>query len=152
MELRDRISRFQNYALTNATSLYNEDSRTAQQLAIQSANKIKECLLAVEDLTVAIENIQKYLKMEYAEESEEIVLTIEQSVKNIKDQVNASYVSIFNEDAMTTGELAGCTAKAVNECLKAINMLADLVLDISDNVITYDIDGQMLILGGDNNA
>ena len=152
MELRDRIMRFQNYALTNSTGLYNEDSMTAQQLAIQSANKIKECMIAIDDLATAIENIQKFLQMNYEEESEQVVITIEQCVKEIKNHVNSSYVHIFNEDAMTSGELAGCTAKAVNECLKAVNMLSDLVLDINDNVITYDSDNNMLILGGDNNA
>lgn len=151
MTLKDRILNFQRYALTNSVSVYNEDGMTAQQLAIKSANKIKECMLAISDLAEAIENIEKFLKINYASESEELTLTIEQKVQEIKSQVNTCYVNIFNENAMTSLELAGQTAKSVNECLKVVNMLSDLVLEISDNVITYDLSTETLTIGGEEN-
>lgn len=148
MNFRDRILRFQQYALTNSTSIYNEDSVTAQQLNIVNANKIKECLLAVEDLTQIIDNFKAQLVADYNGDSEELELGITGQITAIKEQVNKSYVSIFNENAMTSLELAGCTAKAVNECLKSINMLADLCLDIDKAILlSYVSEEEMLEIG-----
>lgn len=150
MNLKDRILKFQRFALTNSTSLYNEDSMTAQQLNIVNANKIKECLLAVDDLTTAIDNMKSALALNYNGDAEELELTLDAKIKAIKDQVNASYVTIFNEDAMTSLELAGCTAKAVNECLKSINMLSDLVLEVNEILVTaYIPESEMYVIGGE---
>ena len=150
MDLKDRILNFQRFALTNATGLYNEDSMTAQQLNIVNSNKIKECLLAVDDLAVAIENMKTALKLNYNGDSEELELTLDAKVKAIKEQVNNSYVCIFNEDAMTNLELAGCTAKAVNECIKAVNMLSDLVLEVNEIIaLGYVSEEEMLVVGGE---
>ena len=150
MTIKDRILNFQRFALTNSTSIYNEDSMTAQQLNIATANKMKECLLAVDDLATAIENMKEALKLNYNGDSEELELTLTEKVTAIKDQVNSSYVHIFNENAMTSIELAGCTAKAVNECIKAVNMLSDLVLEVNEIIIMNYIDEEeMLDLGGE---
>ena len=150
MDLKDRILNFQRYALTNSVGIYNEDSMTAQQLNIVNANKIKECLLAVEDLATAIENMKAPLKLNYNGDAEELELTLDQKVNAIKEQVNSSYVCIFNENAMTNLELAGNTAKAVNECLKAVNMLSELVIDVNDIIaMNYASESEMLIVGGD---
>ena len=149
MDFRDRIARFNNFALTNSLGVYNEDSMTAQELNIRSANKIKECLLAVEDYGKAIENIKDFLAINYNDKEEELELSIGQKVADLKEQVNTSYVHIFNENAMTQMELAGCTAKAVNECIKAVNMLGDLVLEVNDFVaLNYVPEQQMLVVGG----
>lgn len=148
MNFRDRIARFHNFALTNNLGVYNEDSMTAQELSIRSANKIKECLLMVDDLAKGIENIKDFLKLSY--DSEELELTIGQKVEELKEQVNSSYVCIFNENAMTQLELAGQTAKAVNECIKAVNMLSDLVLEVNNIIaLNYVQSEKMLIIGGD---
>lgn len=150
MNLKDRILNFQRFALTNSTGLYNEDSMTAQQLNIVNANKIKECLVAVDDLSTAIENMKSTLKLNYNGDSEELELTLDQKITAIKEQVNSSYVCIFNEDAMTNLELAGHTAKAVNECLKAVNMLSELVLEVNKIIaMGYVSEDEMLVVGGD---
>ena len=150
MNLKDRILRFQRFALTNSTSMYNEDSMTAQQLNIATANKVKECLVAVDDLATAIENMKSALKINYDGDTEELELTLDAKITAIKEQVNASYVCIFNEDAMTSIELAGNTARAVNECLKAINMLSDLVLEVNKLIaLNYLSDEEMLVVGGE---
>jgi len=150
MNLKDKIMKFQAFALTNMTGLYNEDSMTAQQLNIVNNNKIKECLEAVADLTEAIENMKETLKINYSGDAEELELTIDQKVAAIKTQVDSSYVCIFNEDAMTNLELAGHTARAVNECLKAVNMLSDLVLEVNEIItLNYIAPEEMLVAGGD---
>lgn len=149
MTFKDKIARFHAFALTTMTSLYNEDSMTAQQLNIANANKIKECLLMVDDLATGISNIKDFLKISYNEENEELELTIGQKVEELKTQVNNAYVCIFNEDAMTSLELAGHTARAINECIKAVNMLSDLVLEVNDFVaLNYVPEEEMLIVGG----
>lgn len=150
MNIKDRILNFQRFALTNSTSIYNEDSMTAQQLNIATANKIKECLITVDDLATAIENMKTALKLNYNGDTEELELTLDAKITAIKDQVNASYVCIFNEDAMTSIELAGNTAKAVNECIKAVNMLSDLVLEVNEIItLGYIAEQEMMIIGGD---
>lgn len=150
MDLHDRILKFQRFALTSATSIYNEDSMTAQQLNVVNANKIKECLLAVDDLSTAIENMKAGIVANYNGDKEELELSIGDKVAAIKDQVKASYVCVFNENAMTSLELAGNTAKAVNECLKAVNMLSDLVLEVNKLILLGYMPGdEMLIVGGE---
>lgn len=149
MNLRDRIARFHNFALTNNLSIYNEDSTTAQKLTIDCVNKMKECLLMVDDLAKGIENIKDFLQLNYNEKEEELELTIGQKVAELKEQVNASYVCVFDENAMSTLELAGNTAKAVNECIKAVNMLSDLVLEVNDFIALNYVPGEeMLVVGG----
>lgn len=150
MNIKDRILNFQRFALTNSASIYNEDSMTAQQLNIATANKMKECLVAVDDLATAIENMKTALKLNYNGDSEELEITLDTKITAIKEQVNASYVHIFNENAMTSLELAGCTAKAVNECIKAVNMLSDLVLEVNEVIaLGYLAEQEMMILGGE---
>lgn len=54
--------------------------------------------------------------------------------------------SIYNEDAMTAIELAGCTAKKVNEVIDLINEMLDLLesLDVIPN--TYNEDSETLVV------
>lgn len=106
MNFRDKILKFNAYALTSATSVYNEDSMTAQQLAITSANKVKECLTMVDALAEAIENIKNFLKINYNEDSEELELTIQGKIDEIRLQVTNTYACMFDEDSMSTLELA----------------------------------------------
>ena len=150
MSVMDKLIRFKAYAMTNSNiGVYNEDAMTSNRLQIVTADKVKECLEQVNVLTEAITNIQETLSIKYTEETEELEVTIGSRVAEIKEQVNASYVCIYNEDAMTQLELAGQTAKAVNECLKAINMLTDLVLDINNFLLLHYVEGdEMIILGG----
>lgn len=151
MLLKDSLRRFQRYALTNSVGVYNEDSMTAQQLNIATANKIKECLLAVDNLALALENMKEQIGLKYDGDSEELVLSLQEKIDDIREQVNSSYVCIFNENAMTSIELAGSTAKAVNECLKAVNMLIDVVFEVNDKLaLSYANNSEMLILGGED--
>lgn len=151
MSIKDNLLKLSAFALTNNLSVYNEDGLTAQELNIRNANKIKECLVAVMDIAEEIDLIKAELGLAYNGDAEELELTIGEKITAIKNQVNSSYVCIFNENAMTNLELAGCTARAVNECVKAVNMLADLVKTIT---ISYDATAEELQLlgGGDNDA
>ena len=147
MSVLDKIIKFRAYAMAHNTTLYNEDSITAQQLNIRTADKIAECLQTVNDLAIAIENIKAYLKITYNEDAEELELTFGKKIEEIKTQVNNSYVCLFDENSMTALELAGNTARAVNECLKAVNMLCDLVVDLNDTIaLNYSPEDSMLTL------
>lgn len=149
MNFKDRIKLFHQYALTNSLSVYNEDSMTAQQLAIASANKVKECLLMVDELATAITNIKAFIN--YDETSEELALSIEQKIENLRKQVDSSYTCIYNEDAMSVLELAGQSAKMSNECVKTVNMLCDIVSNIND-LIAMNYTDEMLVIGGEDNG
>ena len=151
MDIKEKIRLFHAYALTTNVGLYNEDSMTAQKLMIESAKKIKECLEMVSVLSEGIENIYNFLKINYNEENEELELSIGEKITNLKSQVNSSYVCIYNEDALTSGELAGRTAQATNECLKAVNMLCDLVEEINEFVtLNYVNSDEMIVVGGES--
>ena len=152
MNYKDQIRMFQTYALTNSVGLYNEESKTAQGLMIQCTKKIQECMKILSLYGDMLSNIQSFLHMNYEEQSEELVMSLEQKVTDLKVQINNSYVDIYNECAMSSGELAGHTARAVNECLKACNMLGDLIVELNDQVITYDINSEMLTVGGSDNV
>lgn len=149
MNIKDKLLKFQRFGLTNTTGTYNEDSMTAQELNLINANKIKECLEAVELQRQAIENLKGSILLNYAGDTEELELTIDSQVEAIKKQVDSSYVCIFNECAMDNLELAGHTARAINECLKAINMMTDLIISVNDSIILNYVEGEeMAVLGG----
>lgn len=152
MNIRDRILNFQRFALTCNTSIYNEDAMTAQQLNINNANKIRECMEMISTLSEAIENMKNQLSIIYEGDTEELAVTLDEKLNAIKEQVNNTYMSVMNEDAMTSLELAGCTAKQVNECVKTVNMLSDLVMDVNNNILaSYDPDSEMVVMGGEDN-
>lgn len=52
--------------------------------------------------------------------------------------------AIYNEDAMTAIELAGVTACKVNECVKAINEIVDILDTITSNNILYDENNEQI--------
>ena len=149
MNIKDRILNFKRFAITNMTSIYNEDAVTGGMLALQNANKMRECLETVDALATAIGNMAVLL--DYNQEDEELQLTIQTACEEIKAQANASYTSLYNEDAMTTLEREGCMAAAINECVKTINMLSDLVLMINDKIaLDFITDEEMLVIKGGN--
>lgn len=148
MQFNDYITELGRYGLTGKTGIYNEDNTTAQQLNMLSARKIRECLRVVYRLGEKLERME--LVLEYSYENKELSVGMEEKINDLKNQINSSYVCVFNEDAMTQIELAGNTAKAVNECLKAVNMLADLVNDLDKlTSLHYTEAEKMLILGGE---
>lgn len=149
MNIKDKLLKFQRFGLTNTTGTYNEDSMTAQELNLINANKIKECLEAVELQRQAIENMKEAILLKYTGDTEELEITIDTQIAEIRKQVDASYVCIYNEDAMDNLELAGHTARAVNECLKAINMMTDVIVSINNSLLLgYIPEEEMAILGG----
>lgn len=133
--------------MTNSTGIYNEDSMTAQQLAIASANKIKECLLMVDDLATAVDNIKTFIG--YNDVTEEMALSIDGKISALREQINSSYVSIYNENAMSALELSGQSAKMANECVKTVNMICDIVDELNNYVnMSYVTSDEMLTIGG----
>lgn len=149
MNIRDKLLKFKRYALASHTGLYNEDSTTASALIIECNKKVAECLEFVIELQEDVDLIKNKLAITYAEDSEELTLTIEEKVKAIQDQVNASYVCLVDEDSMTEIEQAGKCAQGINECLKALNMMGELIADINEKVgLDYDDNEEMLTITG----
>ena len=149
MNYNDRINNFRRIALTGlATSLYNEDSVTATELSLKTAKKARECMEVVKGLCDTVQELIETLDvdLEYNEESEELTLT--HRLKKLANEANECYYSPFNEDAMTALELAGCTARHVNECIRLINEFADCLAEFTETYnIGYDENGKMLIIG-----
>lgn len=139
MNQRDTILKLRRYALTNKIGLYNEDSTTAQELTIECNKKLVECLTEVDKMWGEVNLIKEKLGMDYEPEDEELVLSLDQRLDEISEQINSSYVCLIDEDSMTNLEQAGNQAKAINECLKAINMMKQLVKDIDGmSTLSYD--------------
>lgn len=149
MNIRDKLLKFKRYAIASHTGLYNEDSTTASALVMECNKKVAECLEFIIELQEDVNKIKDQLNITYAEESEELTLTIAEKVTAIQDQVNASYVCLVDEDSMTAIEQAGKCAQGVNECLKAINMMGELIAEINDKVgLDYDSNEEMLTITG----
>lgn len=136
-------------------SVFHENSMSPIELNGEISKLINECLEIVNNLVDNLKDINGAITTDYNESNEmlsiyyeALIKVISESVTAIKEQVDASYVYVYNEDAMNNLELAGCTAKSINECLKAINMLYDLVKEIKNSVIVdYTINEEMLKIG-----
>lgn len=64
-----------------------------------------------------------------------------EEIMRLKAYALTCRASIINEDAMTALELAGCTAKKVNEVVDLVNQMLDLIDKISAH---YDADTETL--------
>ena len=150
MNIKDKISKFKAFALASHTTLYNEDSMTVSHLTIECNKKVAECMEYLLDLTHEVEDMKTALGLTYDSESEELtVKTIEEKVQAIKDQANATYVHIVDEDSMTAMEQVGRAMCSINECIKTINMLGDLILEIKDKTgLEYDSEAEELTVTG----
>lgn len=54
-------------------------------------------------------------------------MTNYERIEQLRAYALTARASIYNEDAMTSIQLAGCTAKKVNEVVDLVNGLLDLV-------------------------
>ena len=55
--------------------------------------------------------------------------------------------AIYNEDAMTAIELAGCTAKKVNEVVDVVNKMIDIIDELAGlHDVEYDEATESLVL------
>lgn len=143
MLFKDKINKFTRFGLTNKVGLYNEDSTTAQELTIECNKKLVECLTEVDKMWADIYKIKDTLALNYADE--ELVLTLDQRLAEIDEQVKSSYVHLIDEDSMTSLEQAGNQAQAVNECLKAVNMMRTLITDV-DNLTSLNYENEELTI------
>ena len=75
-------------------------------------------------------------------------MTISDKIEHIRAYALTCRASVINEDAMTAIELAGCTAKKVNEVVDLVNQLVDLVekMAIVANINDYDESTETLIV------
>lgn len=152
MQFNDKLNNFRRYALTSNTSIYNEDAVTAQGLLMECRKTIAECMKEVNRSSERLKVIEDNLSISYDGDIEELKLSITNAVALIKEQVESSYTSLFNEDAMTNLENSGQMAKAVNECVKAVNLLSDTVDLITDHLkLTYDGNNEEITIGGGGN-
>lgn len=151
MNYLDQIRNFKNIALVGMSqSIYNEDATTAMELTLITAKKARECMEVVHGLCEMIEALNVHFDVDYTEEEKELNLTLEARLEEVKTEADKCYSTPFNEDAMSVLELAGCTAQHVNECIRVINMFADVVKDVMTRTgIAYDEENKMIILGGE---
>lgn len=150
MNIRDKIAKFRAFALASHTTLYNEDSMTVSQLTIECNKKVSECMEYLLELTQEVEGMKSALGLDYDSESEELtVKTIEEKVQAIKTQADSCYVNIVDEDSMTAIEQVGRAMCMINECIKSINMLGDLILEIKDKTgLNYNSEAEELTVTG----
>jgi hypothetical protein len=104
--------------------LFNEDSKSFIELAAIVNKKINEGLQAIEkayDVLATLEDLE-----------------VSTELKNeLKNHVNACYVNVFDDCSMTTLELAGATARNVNDFVTAINLLSDVIEQV--NKATFEL-------------
>ena len=54
-----------------------------------------------------------------------------EKIEKLKAYALTAKTSIYNEDAMTAIQLAGQTACKVNECVDAINLMLEVITEVS---------------------
>lgn len=82
-----------------------------------------------------------------------------EKLKALRAQMLQACTTIYDEEGMTSLELAARTACKVNECVKLVNMLVDSIDDIvNDHIIelvevgTFRIENNTLVLEGTNDG
>lgn len=95
--------------------LFNENAKSPIEVAGNVNCAINECLNVLNTVVARL--------LDYP--------TIEKALNELKTAVNGSYVDVYNECAMTYLELAGSTAKAVNDLVKLLNSLEETVTKIA---------------------
>ena len=70
-----------------------------------------------------------------------------ESIEKIRSYALTAKTAIYNEDAMTSIELAGVTACKVNQCVDAINEIVKILDQLpSDLGINYDPDNENITI------
>lgn len=136
----DCIKNIDNFALTGSTSIYGEDTVTAQQLLIKSAKKVKECVNVCEKL---YENNYTVITQEltYNAEQEELAIkSIKLSLTNASAYVQRFFY-LFNENSKSPIELAGNINSAINECLTVIENTCKGLTGDSIKTLLAELDG-----------
>lgn len=73
-------------------------------------------------------------------------MDISERLAQIRAYAITAKSAIYNEDAMTAIELAGVTACKVNECVKAINEIVDILDTITAHNILYDENNERITI------
>ena len=101
--------------------LFKENAKSPIELAGTINNAINECLNVLTSTTTFFDSYD-----------DELVTADNEKLKSL---INTAYVDIYDDCAMTLLELAGITAKNVNELVTCVNALEELTNKI---VATYD--------------
>lgn len=115
--------------------LFAENSKSLIELAGDINKAINECLTFIDKLCGLLLNIDP---------------TKEDTVKELRTHLDSCYVNVFDECSYTTLELAGYTARYVNEFVKSVNMLNDTV-NTFDNItpaVAYSVNEEQAEIAG----
>lgn len=117
--------------LTRYYFLFNEDAKGLIELAGDINKSVNNGFTAYAEMITQLSNING----------------IEDKLKELENYVDSCDIAIYDECSYTTLELAGHTAKNVNDFITAVNMLEDIVKFINNSKLTidYDSDNEMII-------
>ena len=73
-------------------------------------------------------------------------MTYTEQIELIRAYAVTAKTAIYNEHAMTAIELAGVTACKVNECVKAINGILDLLESANPLTVDYDAESESVAI------
>lgn len=136
-----------NYRLaTGVASITSEDSMSAVELSTRTVRKMNECVDVINELYEKIHVVMDTLGLTV--EDEELTINLMDTLEQIKlntAELSKRTSSFYNMNTMSSLELAGCTAKHVNECAKIINELTKSVEELATKVSTK-VEGEELII------
>ena len=105
--------------------LVNENSKSLIELASDINKVINNMLATVPDIIAKLGN----------------VAGIEDKLAELQAHIDTCYLDVYDECSYTTLELAGATARNVNEFITAVNMLESIADFINANQFTVEYDG-----------
>lgn len=105
--------------------LFAENSKTLIELSGNVNNGINQALVHITDVLPMLEG-----------------LDVDSELAELKSHLATCYVDTFDECSFTTLELAGNTARNVNELVKAVNMLGDIVTKINASLMPLAYDNE----------
>ena len=119
--------------------LFNENSKSLIELAGDINKVINDGLTAIPNIISQLSNVEG--------------VEIEDKLEELQAQLDNCYLDIYDDCSFTTLELAGSTAKNVNEFITLVNMLETIAITINSSSLTfsYTEDGEMLITSVANN-
>lgn len=113
--------------------LFKENAKSPIELAGTINSAINECLDVLASTTSLLTNFSDS--------------KVQEDVKVLTSLITGAYVDIFDDCAMTLLELAGITARHVNDLVKAVNSL-ELITDNIINVYNGDSEEYSTIFSG----
>lgn len=147
----DRVNNIAPHILTTGfTTSIDEDNVTVLELNRRNVCKINECANAINELITKYEDL--FNRLGFNNENGELYLRVQvefESIKHDSAVLMQETQNVYNTDALSAIELAGCTTRQVNTCACLINRLVNNVDSMGDSLGLAVENGELYLSKGE---